>query len=684
MRKNILWGVFIFILTLFVSCDDDDDPFTGSDNFITSFSLRQGENSYHALLRGDTIILTTPEGVVLSEVTPEIACSENCSIKPDPSTITNWDEQIYFVITSYNGAERKYIYIPEKQYISFEGIVMLNTQEEVDAFGAKGLTQINGSLIIGRQTGLDTIHSLEALSSLKSVTNDVIINRLFSGYELTGLDNLEDVGGKFQVYLTDSLWNVTLNHLERVGGDFSVTSNAISEILCPHLETVGGALTFESGSVTVDFSSLRQISGDLTLNGKVAMNGIVFPSLERVGGAISVTMSSLKKLEFPVLRSCDKLSTNRTGALTLLYTPLLEEITTELNLGNNPLYEVSFPVLTHIGTVMLNCPQVNQFNAPALKTVDNNFDITLAGANPEQFAALESVGGTFTLNFTLDEFKFPAKLKKLGTLVINSGIKRLDIRGIEINEIQFNGTGLENTTLVGDNVFNGTFSLQNLGGYFPKLEGFRELKELNIGYLSMGGNTLEIAGVRKINENFSYWANSNVSGILLTDLEEVCGDFELFSNIKTFHFPKLKTIGGNATISINDYDNESFPLLQSVGGNMIFGTGYQDNWGSYGPEKVLYSALRTVGGILDIRPAAPSPWGDNQTAFNKKLDNLDFLSGLESIGGFRLVNHEAMVSYEGLKKAISTCPASKWQVEGNGYNPTYEELANQQQWTKPE
>ena len=201
----------------------------------------------------------------------------------------------------------------------------------------------------------------------------------------------------------------------------------------------------------------------------------------------------------------------------------------------------------------------------------------------------------------------------------------------------------------------------------------------------MGGNTVEIAGIRKINGNFSYWANSNVDGILLTDLEEVGGNFRLFSNIKKYHFPKLEHIGGNAMMSIDNYDDQTFPLLTTVGGDLVFKTGYQDRWGgSYGPQEILYPSLRSVEGVLDIRPATPSPWNENPSEVNKKLDNLDFLAGLESIGGFRLVNHEVMISYEGLKKAISTCPASKWQVENNGYNPTYEELTEKQQWTKPE
>ena len=108
-------------------------------------------------------------------------------------------------------------------------------------FLAKEEVKASAHLVIGRQGGTDTIRSLAALVSLKSVTNDVTINRLFAGYELTGLDNLEEVGGKLYVNSADSLWGVTFNKLTRVGGDLNITSNAVSEILCPRLETVGGA-----------------------------------------------------------------------------------------------------------------------------------------------------------------------------------------------------------------------------------------------------------------------------------------------------------------------------------------------------------------------------------------------------------------------------------------------------------
>lgn len=90
----------------------------------------------------------------------------------------------------------------------------------MDAFGAKGVSHLDGSLVIGRQGGTDTIRSLAALVSLKSVTNDVTINRLFAGYELTGLDNLEEVGGKLYVNSADSLWGGDVQQVDTCRGRF--------------------------------------------------------------------------------------------------------------------------------------------------------------------------------------------------------------------------------------------------------------------------------------------------------------------------------------------------------------------------------------------------------------------------------------------------------------------------------
>jgi len=108
--------------------------------------------------------------------------------------------------------------------------------------------------------------------------------------------------------------------------------------------------------------------------------------------------------------------------------------------------------------------------------------------------------------------------------------------------------------------------LDNLSGYFPKLEGFREVGKLNIGYLGLNGGSIEIGNIRKINGDFSYWANSNVKAVEFPALEEVTGNFELYSNIKEYHFPITVVFSNpvplnrNSSISIPWISRRSIPF----------------------------------------------------------------------------------------------------------------------------
>ena len=85
MNKNILWGFFL-MLSFIIGCEDDNDPFSGDDNFITSFTLKQGDQVFVASFRGDTILLNMPENVsfsglaaegVLDEILKSVKCPEN-------------------------------------------------------------------------------------------------------------------------------------------------------------------------------------------------------------------------------------------------------------------------------------------------------------------------------------------------------------------------------------------------------------------------------------------------------------------------------------------------------------------------------------------------------------------------------------------------------------------------------
>lgn len=108
-------------------------------------------------------------------------------------------------------------------------------------------------MIIGQQLGTDSIKSLAALSTLKQVSGSITINTRYRGHEFAGLENLEEIGGSFQIISADSLWTVDLNKLTRIGGDLDIKSAAVGDISCSSLKSVGGNLSMEAPFVSTEF-----------------------------------------------------------------------------------------------------------------------------------------------------------------------------------------------------------------------------------------------------------------------------------------------------------------------------------------------------------------------------------------------------------------------------------------------
>ena len=163
---------FVFALLtalLFTACSKTDEPFTGKDNYISSFSLKQGETVLNAVISDKVITVSAPEGMTLAGATASVKLSENAKIYPDPSSITDWNDEALFAVTAYNGTQIRYKYTVVRNSIDEKGTVVLETQADVDAFGTKGITAIGGNLVIGRTTGVDSISSLAPLFQLKEI-----------------------------------------------------------------------------------------------------------------------------------------------------------------------------------------------------------------------------------------------------------------------------------------------------------------------------------------------------------------------------------------------------------------------------------------------------------------------------------------------------------------------------------
>ena len=153
---------------------------------------------YHAAISGDRITLTVPVGVDLTGATVSYELCEQATIKPDPASITDWNNDQAFRVTSYNQSWGSYTYTVSRSQIVNNGNVTLLTQADVEAFAASGVTVVDGNLTIGAAgatSPFDTIRDLSALSGLTEVRYNLTINNTFGGKSLAGLDNLTRVGG---------------------------------------------------------------------------------------------------------------------------------------------------------------------------------------------------------------------------------------------------------------------------------------------------------------------------------------------------------------------------------------------------------------------------------------------------------------------------------------------------------
>ncbi|MBC5773845.1 hypothetical protein H8S95_07205 [Pontibacter sp. KCTC 32443] len=153
----------------------------------------------------------------------------------------------------------------------FTGNVELKSQQEVDAFAAKGYTEINGSLTIGAMSETD-ITNLQGLKSLTKVSDELSILRNINLASLDGLHNIATVGSRLFVYQ-----NTTLKNLDGLNGLSSVGSlqpdknrRGITIDMNPALLNVdglanavleGGSLFVEENASLVNLDGLGNISG---------------------------------------------------------------------------------------------------------------------------------------------------------------------------------------------------------------------------------------------------------------------------------------------------------------------------------------------------------------------------------------------------------------------------------------
>ena len=197
--------------------------------------------------------------------------------------------------------------------------VTVRNQNEVEAlrmlFTAE-ITRIDGNVTIGPESGMSDITDLSPFAAITEITDDVLIHRNADLQNLTGLNQLQSIGGSFQVGArtgsrgNPSLTSLDFSALESIGSFFSVSQNDALTSLGDFsaLESIDGYFFVGGPDFTSlgDFRALTMIGGYFEVNSVPLLTSLGdFSALESIGGYFFVRSTGLTSSlgDFPVLES---------------------------------------------------------------------------------------------------------------------------------------------------------------------------------------------------------------------------------------------------------------------------------------------------------------------------------------------------------------------------------------------
>lgn len=316
---------------------------------------------------------------------------------------------------------------------------------------------------------------------------------------------------------------------------FSTTitaASAASELnSCP---TLDGQIDITGDEITsLDFSSIKEIKGDLKLFNSSSVTDVNLNQLESISGSLTVqAYTQLHSLDFTSLTKAEKLSLISLPSVAML----------NLNKGISEAGSIKVS-----DTALSSLQGLTNYNTVGTLDVDNNKNISSI-----DLSSLESVKDSLILSFNSDECEV-----KLDELIWASNLTIQDVADFSAS----------NLTAV-----NGTFSLAY--NTFESVE-FKNLKEVG-GSLQVFANDdlteISIDKLKTIGGEFRMYNNTNLEDMedSFSSLQTVEGAVNIKGNIANFTLPKLKKVDGTFTFNTDsdEFDCSSFKkkLLKVVKG----------------------------------------------------------------------------------------------------------------------
>lgn len=649
IKFNLLFSLFFCIFA--VGCSDKDEiPVDADDNYITSVVLSVNDKTYEAVIENNTITVTVPYTVSLDGAKASFAYTPSAKIFPDPATITNWNTERTFRVTSYNGTINDYTYVVVKDEIRSEGNVELKTPSEVAAFIESGVTIIKGNLIIGSNAeNAEIINDITGLSILKEVEGNIIIKNSFTGGTLTGLDNITSIGGLLigseENPLQDtSLEMISMSKIKNVTGDIQI---------------------YGSGASIIEFKELEKVEGNVIFNENTKLTQISLPLLKETG---SLEFKVLPR-EFSSISVPDIVTVNGNLSIESIYGEV-ETAGMRFFMGNTELKSIEgFDKLTSVTGVW----SIKNFDVleklPKLQGLNQ-----LGGVVIRQLALIESLDIS-NVSFTSSSPTHPCitieYCNKFNNLITKEDLTDVDVRIISLNTaVKTNFTKINNFYYEA-NIDTFESSLQSITG--------------NLSIIQISGqsskNTIDLSGINSI-PGYLLITGFSITSVKASNLKSIGGQSILQVGVDAIlDFPSLTTVccasspeyieedllpgspvknieWGAFTVFLDGAITDSFfPVLSHIGGTGL------TLFRIY--ESASFPSLEVIDGSLKF----------GMTTDFISSDHLKFPKLLK-LSGVHFDTVRKFSDYTFFKKFIDDgqITESNWKIENCTYNPTYQDM----------
>lgn len=696
------WSVLLVTFSLFiVGCSDDDKmPADADDNFITALTLTKEGKSYDAVIEGNDIVMSVPYTVDLNGATASMVYTPSAKILPNPQTVTDWDSEMIFRVTSFNGKVNEYTYKVIKSEIESDGDVVLKSQADVDAFAETKVSVIKGNLIIGDNAeNAAAINNLEALAGIKGITGSLQILNNYKGEALDGL-NITKVGGiqlgtkEIPSPCTDT-YRFRLEHLQEITGNLELNNNTVQFVEFDNLTKVEGDIYIKDDALTtLYFPKLAEVGGDLDLSDNsvviyehglsdikdTPLAQLEFPALENVSGKFSIKMPSdnFQSLKLPKLQTAGEIDFLVGWQFKTLEIPEISEVNGDLLL--------SVRVETSYGTHMNQ--QLEKFvGLNNLKQVKGTLNISYFGAMSEfsNLSSLSLVGGIF--------------IEELWGLFGTGSI-------CDLSNVSFQS-------------FNDVVPFIHIGGTaFDKLKTKEDLSNVNIemDIACYADRCIPEINFKKVSDFTCTFGFSNLAANEKNQaitLEEILGDADIkvqSSTNKLIDFSNIKSVEGSLNLTCPTVKSLDLSSLKKVGGwfclQSLGGKGLNldklqsvnmsraNNSRAIGGEdrkkglfiqsvsEISLPELESVGGLCGFQNytglSCPKLKSVSEKLFISTAPNCPQVSfpALNSVPNIKIENNGKLSDFSTFATVIenSSVTDGNWEVTGCAYNPTWQDM----------